>query len=253
MSLNINLTDSVVSKVKVKADPALNNLCSLRLVNVEVREQVSTDSKDDFEYHGMNVPNLIFEFEQDHSDGIERYLTYSLGPVVSIKKDGNPNPTKVRNSIYLSQYKHVRHIYDAFTSLPNTIPMDKLKLPELKTEGVDKEQHLKDVKKWYKAMANWFIGTDNKPIYLNANGDGHKLLTKLIINKNAKTIDIPQYINDGFIELLKMENGKVITGLEIKPNESVVFQAVSNSMPGGMPGGAVPGGAPAGTVRVDDL
>jgi hypothetical protein len=251
MSLNINLNDSVVSKVKVKADPALNNLCSLRLVNVEVTEQVSVESKEDYEYHGMNIPNLIFEFEQDHSDGIERFLTYAIKPVVSVKNDGSINPTKTRNAIYLSQYKHVRHIYDAFTSLPNVIPMDKLKLPELKTEGVDKEQHLKDVKKWFQAMATWFIGTDKNPIYLNANGDGHKLLTKLIINKNAKTIDIPQYINDGFIELLKMENGKIVTGLEIKPNESVVYQAVGGNMPnGGVP---VPGGVPSGMVDVESL
>jgi len=252
MSLNIDLNDSVVNKIKIKADPALNNLCSLRLLNVSVTEQVSTDSKEVYEYHGMNVPNLVFEFAQDHSDGIERFLTWAIKPVVSIMNDGSINPSKTRNSIYLGQYKHVRHIYDAFTSLPNTIPMDKLKLPELVIDGVPKEQHLKDVKKWYQAMATWFVDKDKKPIYTNVNGDGYKLLTKCIINKNAKTIDIPQYINDGFIELLKMENSKVVTGLEIKPNEAVVFQAVGSNMPIGS-NASIPGGIPSGMVDVEAL
>ena len=248
--LNIDLNDSVVSKVKVKADPALNNLCSLRLTNVSFSEQVSNESKEEYEYHGMLLPNLVFEFEQDHSDGIARFLTFVIKPVVAIKNDGSINPTKTRNSIYLGQYKHVRHIYDAFTSLPNTVPMNKLKLPALNIDGVTKGQHLKDIKKWYQAMAAWFIGVDKTAIYTNANEEAYKLIAKLIINKNAKTIDIPQYINDGFIELLKMENGKVVTGLEIKPNESVTYQAVGGNMPGGTP---VPGGVPSGMVDVDAL
>lgn len=249
MNLNINIDDSVVSKVKVKADPALNNLCGLRLVGVAITELVSTDSKEEYQYHGMTIPNIVFNFEQDHSDKVERFLDFTLGPVVLIKNDGEINPVKTVNNIYLSQYKHVRHIYDAFASLPNTKPLTKL--PKLKTDGVTPEQHIKDLMKWYETLVSWFTGKDEKGIYLNGKGDSYKLIAKLLINKNSKTIDVPNYINDGFIELMKIENGKLVTGLEIKPNEAVVFTPVTNGMPG--MDTSVPGGAPQGSVEVDDL
>lgn len=250
MSLKINVEESVVSKIKVKADPALNNLCALRLVNVSVNTVLSEDSKDTYEYKGFNIPNLTFEFEQDHSDGIPRFLTYSVGPVVSIKTTGEPNPLKIRESIYLAQYSHVRHIYDAFLELPNAKPLKDLKLPAFKVDSATIEKHLQDLNKWYDAMLLWFTDVNNKPVYLNAKGDAHKLIAKLIINKNSKTIDIPNYINDGFIEIMKFNKNKLVTGLEIKPNEAVTFQNVA------LPGMASPAGiagAPTGTVNFDEL
>ncbi len=249
-TLNIDINESVVNKVRVKPDAAINNLLIVELESVEVDTKLSEDTKEEYDFHGMVVPSIYFSFKQHHSDGIERFYTYSLSPVVITKKDGNPNPNKTRQNIYLEQYKHIRHIFNAFANEPNVMDISKFKLPELKIDEPNKEKHLKDVKKWYDALATLFTDKDGKALYKNAKDEGIKLLMKMVINKNDKKINIPNYLNDGFAEKLKLVNNKVVTALQIEPNESIVYQAVGG---GAMPGTSMPGAAPTSDIDLDAL
>jgi hypothetical protein len=240
-TLKINLDENVASEKRVSPDKVYNNLAILKLSSIEVTINESLDSKVEYDFHGMKVPNLVMKWEQVHSDGIPRFLTYTFKPVVLTTNKGDAMTEDMRGNIHLAQYQKVKHIFDAYKA------KHKLTLPQLALDTT-KEKYLEAIEKWYQAMVSWFT-VDGKPIYLDEKGVSKKVVFKLILNKDAKSVNIPDYINDGFCELARFDTqGKLITGLEIKANERVVFTPVN-------PASFTPGfnSAPNGTLDVTDL
>jgi len=243
-TLKIDVNASVTSEVKIKPDAAIDNLCIVGLTDVIFDKAVFDKAKEGYEFAGMEVPRIYLKFKQFHSDGIERFYTHTLKAVVSVKNSGEVMTADVRASIYTSQFALLRHIHDAFSTVANFNALDKtgFKLPNLNMD-LGGQKHLTELEKWYTALVSMFTGTDGKPVYLNAKGNPHKLIGKFILNGSAKSVAIPQYINDGFIEMLKVDiQGKPITALEIKPSENVVFNsnpAAGSDLPPVPAGGAV--------------
>lgn len=242
--LNFNVEEEVGQEKRVKPDVAYNNLCLLGLTSVTVTDDLSSDSKETYEFHGMNVPRLIFNFEQYHSDGVRRVYNYVVSPVVSTKSDGQPMELKTIKNLFTSQYEHIRHIFAAFADLPTNKwkDMKKFKLDGLVLEGTP-EERLKSTKKFYTQLSKLFIDTEDKPLYLQSNEKPYRLTAKLILNKNkggelAKSVAFPAFLNDGFIEMAKISpDGKLSTALEIKATEDVIYRESNPAADLGLPTG----------------
>lgn len=226
-----DVNEQVTQRKSVKPDPALNDLVLLKLnhVNVESKEQELDPSKApemQSEYAGMKVPRIFYEFEQMYlpnsqlqKEGAQRFYVFMQSPIVSLKNTENPGEERqkqegeVLNSLYSEMFKHQKHIHDAFIGTPNYKPIKSLPAID---ENATAEERLKQTEKFFNAFADAFNkGLNDKPVFVNSDGNPIPLVAKLIVNKGQRRLEFPKFTNKGFIEKAKYNEGKVVTSLEI--------------------------------------
>ena len=237
---------NVTSRLKFKPIAQFNNLCLgyLQSVLTTVSEEVADSSKG-YEYGGLKIPMLTFEFiewKENPSDE-DRYYTHRITPIVSRKNDGSAMAKKDLDNIYQSMWFQIKHIMDAYN-----VKVEKL--PEIDENAVP-EERLKQFTAFFKAIETLFnTGLAGKPVYKNADGVGLLMAMKLVADYNTgKFLGFPTFVGEGFIErahlLIDDTTKKVVlkTTLEIKPQESVELRTKTGGSggSGSAPGGDAPG------------
>lgn len=231
--MNFDINQQVTRDKHIVADPNYNNLVLCKITGVLYEEDLKEDTSTDYEYTGKAVPRIIINFEQIHKDGVKRVLNLVEQAAVSIKNTGELVDVKTKAGIYTGQFSRIKHIFDAFVGNVPNINMD-VKLPSMDINKTG-DEHLAEVGAFYKALTQLFYDKDGNAIFTDK-----KLILKAILNKDAKKISIPAYVNEGFIEFAKFDNaGMLQTSLVFNANESVVYKATVPTTPNSM------GGAPA--------
>jgi hypothetical protein len=242
--MKFDVKQDVTQRLSAKPDPSINNLVLLKLNKVTIDKKVQEVDPDkavemQSEYAGMEVPRIFFEFQQVFmpntplaKEGVDRFYVYNEGPIVTFKNAENPGDerkkidAKALENIYLELWKHLKHIHDAFIGTPNYIPIESV--PEIK-EDAKPETRIKQFEAFFEMFANAFNnGKGDKPIYEDGNGKPITLVSKLVVNRKEKRRNFPFFTGKGFIERAKIQDGKVITSLEIYNNETTDIPSGSN-------------------------
>lgn len=223
----------VTNKLKFKPIPEFNNLClgHLEDVRVEVNEVPKVNDKGQestWEYAGLNIPQLVFEFKNDpykEEKVVERFYFHRERIIGSLTKNGDQIDSKILESLYGSMWDRIKHIHDAYSSMPNYKPFED-DIPEI-DETAPSETRVQQFTKFFNFVAAAFNkGKDDKtPIY-KKNGANITMNMKLVAEyKEGKYLAFPTFVGEGFIEVH-------VTGveptIELKPNETVVLAGKSS-------------------------
>ena len=210
----------VERRLTFKPDPEIGNLC-LGYIN-DIRIDTRTVSKlnedgteNTWEYAGCEFPTLIIEFKQVKSDANpkDRYYTFTVKPVTTLNKNGEPVETSKIVSIMQQEYDRLRHIANQFKGLKG-YPTNAGKCPGLDYAAAPATRVAQ-----YKAFFEYFVGlikgeNADAPLY-----KGVKLWMKLVADySTGKFLAFPGFVGRGFVErVIQGQN----TTLEFEGNETV--------------------------------
>jgi hypothetical protein len=226
--IKFNVNEDVTSKLKFKPNPTLNNLCLGTLENVSVQysdiEAVDNKGvKKDWEFSGMKIPRLVFEFKNvvadTDVDKAERTFIHSESVITITKNTGEKVEKKTVNDLYHAMWKRIKHIHDAYKDSPNFVAIKTL--PEMIDDGTAQER-AKNFDEFFTAIAAVFSNKEGKKIYQNAKEQGIITFMKLVALKDNKYLTFPTYVGEGFIEAYKEG---VPPTIELKPSETVVIKS----------------------------
>jgi len=243
--ISFNTEEEVVQVLGFKAQPELNNLCSGTIKRVELIEKLSTDSKEDYEYHGMNVSSILIEFKQN-VDGRDRIYKHIENPIVAVTNAGEPIEDDKLESLMMEQYKRLMHILSSYKAVANYNA--KVVIPDIDF-SLPAAERLASFKAFYEAFVNYFNkGTDGNPIFT-----GKKQIMKLIYAKKKdgslnNKFEFPNFVGKGFIEPLVMNGTRLVTSLEVYANEAITYVKVNPSA-----GDDIAASKPRGNVNIDDV
>lgn len=209
--------DNVENKLKFKPRLEDGNLCIGRLVSAEVvmRKQEVNDKNglpSTWEYAGCTIPNLELTFIQEptNTDPAERVYKETFSIFTNVTKAGEAVDRATILSKYQEDYKKLRHIANAFTTMAN---YDKTAvIADLNPFSEDVNARIESVTKYYQSWANLFQGKDGKGF------SGQKCRMKLIASPTGTYLCFPRFVGEGFIEKFIAERKATI---ELKPSESV--------------------------------
>lgn len=218
----------VERRLTFKPDPSIGNLClgMLDEVRIDVRKSpklLEDGTENTWEYAGLDVPTIILTFKQckTKENPKDRYYTFSVKPVTTVDKDGNPVDPKKLIGILQQEYARLRHIANQYKGLKNynnnlgQCPgIDYAASPAIRLEQ-------------YTAFFNYFknllVGVDETaPVY-----KGVRLWIKLVADfSSGKYLAFPGFVGRGFVE-------RVIEGqdptIDFEANETVQLTKANNT------------------------
>lgn len=228
--MKFDVNKEVTRSLKFKPIPKYNNLCVGKLVEVRVEvNEIATENDDgtpkDWEYAGCEVPNLVFRFENHKIKGVtdeyDRVYEHRESVIGSRTKDGvDMDPSKVVN-FYEAMWDRLKHIHEAFQKVANY--RDIKSIPDI-DETLAPAERAKAFRKFFDAIAKYFNeGTDKKPIFCTAKGEYYPMVMKLVATYESgfRALGFNTFVGEGFIEPLRLQDGMIITKLEIKGSETV--------------------------------
>lgn len=187
------------------------NLCKLNKVSVKMVKAATEDDKgvpSTYEYAGIEIPNLVFEFQQIRPDGddSERFYIHAEKPCVINKKDGGIVTDKEISGIITQMFDRILHIHKAFAKSVNYKDMKNAEVPELKETAA-----IADRIASYVAFFEYIAASFNSgkiptiPIYKDDKQKSVLLWLKLVANyPDGKYLTIPGFVGKGFIEMFKL-------------------------------------------------
>ncbi len=232
--IKIDVNQSVTSRLSFEPTPEYNNLCLGYLKEVRF-EETESDSTAKWEFAGMTVPRIVFEFEQlkDQYNNRDRYYVHSELPVTITKSNGEERKETDIVRSYTEMWRRLKHIHDAYAKSANFSPINEN--PEF-DPSLPEGERLDQIKAFFKYMAKAFnVGKDKEtPIFEPNGGDKRTNLVamKLIATgQKGNRLAFPTFVGKGFIEPAAFTNSKLDVTLKFGPNETVQLGQVS--MPSG--------------------
>ncbi len=235
--INIDVSADVTSRLGFEVYSAYENMCLGYLTDVRVETSVSKDDAK-WEFAGMDIPRLIFEFTQhkDAHNDKDRFYVKSEMPISILLAEGTDRKADAITGDYIELWRRVKHIYDQYAKFavkPLTVT------PEFDPEG-NIEARVAEFTKFFTEMAEAFNtnGAEGTPVYAGYGGKTNaKLMTLKLVASGPKNtyLSLPKYVGKGFIEPAEITNGKFRTALKFGANEtsitgSVAVKAPVNSM-----------------------
>jgi len=242
----------VENTLKFKPRPELNNLCTGKLIKVEIVEHLIPAFSEEgientWEYAGHTVPALELMFKQTatKSDPKERIYKHEYKVITSVDKQGIEVDPKVVVKLYTDMFAHLKHICNAFKGTSNYSEA----VADINKIVIDPTVSVAERIVNFKAFLGYFAallgGKDGKGVYQTI-----ELWLKLVADyRTAKFLGFPTYVGEGFVErIIPQQNPSI----EIKPNESIELVAAKPKSKGAK-GAAAAGAAPESDNDVDDL
>jgi len=220
--IKINSKEAVTSRLGFKPFAQFDDLCYGRLTKVEVTESEIKETSN-WEYKGLTVPRLSFEFIQHKLSKADpdRFYGFAELPIANIKSDGTDITDESLLTMYTEMWRRIKHIHDQYTVAPNFKAIDFD--PEFDT-GLSIDKRVESFKTFFTKFADAFNkGTDGKPIYLVEGDDtAYGCAMKLIASGNKKSyLAFPNFVGKGFIQRCGIKSGKLDTTLEFRANEGI--------------------------------
>lgn len=218
----------VERRLTFKPDPSIGNLCLGMLddVRIDVRKSpklLEDGTENTWEYAGFDVPTIVLTFKQckTKENPKDRYYTFSVKPVTTVDKDGNPVDPKKLIGILQQEYTRLRHIANQYKGLKNY----NTELGQC--PGIDYAASPATRLEQYTAFFNYFknllVGVDeNAPVY-----KGVRLWIKLVAEfSSGKYLAFPGFVGRGFVE--RVIEGQEPT-IDFEANETVQLTKSSNA------------------------
>lgn len=236
MPIKIDKNQEVTSRLGFKPLPQFNNFCLGFLTNVEVTEsEISNDSK--WEFKGKTVPRLAFHFDawRGSTNDPERFYGKSEMLIAGINNKGEAITDDNLVGMYTELWKRIKHLHDQYRGTANYKEMDFDVAFEPK-DPIDKR--IADMKTFFNNVAKAFnSGKNKKAIY----ADNSALLAMKLIKTSKKTkkgktyfvLDLPNYVGKGYLQAVKVVDGKIDTTLEFTGTETVDLTAAPVAAAGG--------------------
>lgn len=241
-----NVNKEVTAKLRFQPEEKHGNRCRGYLVSVEVVENEigKVTAKGDvstWEFAGLTIPTLCFNFEQHKSSNIEktRYFTHFekiIGNLHSVEKGGEAIDIKSLDSFYEQMWSRVKHIHDCFASLPNYQAFGK----DVEAAGkklfagyiaADKtaESTVKLFTTFFKAVVKAFNeGKDGKAIYKIDDKPAMCWIKLIAEYRKKQYLCFPTFVGTGFIELHRKDVQPTIT---FSANESIILGGSRTAAP----------------------
>jgi len=242
----------VENTLKFKPRPELGNLCTGKLIKVEIVEHLIPKFSEEgiestWEYAGFTVPALELTFKQTSTtaDPKERIYKHEYKVITSVDKQGVDLDPKMVIKFYTDMYAHIKHICNAFKGTANysEAVADFSKVQIDPTASVEKR--IVNFKVFLEYFVALLGGKDGKGVYTTI-----ELWIKLVADyRTAKFLAFPSFVGEGFVERLIAKQNPSI---EIKPNESVELVAGKSKGKAGAKGAAA-GAIASEDGEVDDL
>ena len=238
--------------MKFKPRPELGNLCTGKLIKVEIVEHLIPKFSEEgientWEYAGFTVPSLELTFKQTATtaDPRERLYKQEYKVITSVDKSGVDVDLKVVTNLYTSMFAHVKHICNAYKGLANYSEA----VANINAIVIDPtasvEARIVNFKGFLEYFAALLAGKDGKGVYQTI-----ELWLKLVADyRTAKFLAFPTFVGEGFVERIIAKQNPAI---EIKPNESIELVAAKPKSKGGK-GVAAAGVGSEPDGEVDDL
>lgn len=220
--LDFSIIGEVVeSRLKFKPRAVFNGLTQGYFLGAELtfnkapETDANTGLPSQWEYRGLDIPNLKLTFKQAPAsdDPYERWLELTISPFTNTKNDGTPIEKSSIGNHYTYEYKRLMHISNAFKTNANyeasPIPNPSPFLPPV--------ERIANLTEYYTAWAKRLNGKDGK-------GFPTQLCWIKVVadSQNQTRLTLPDYVGEGFIE--KVVEGRKPT-IEIKPNETIELKA----------------------------
>lgn len=240
---NFDVNAEVTNKLTFKPIPEQGNFCFGKLVSVDVTTNLAPTTKEDgsesnWEYAGMEIPSLNFNFENHKftAEEPDRFFTHKEGIIGLHTSLGERMKEQDIESLFTNMWKRVKHLYDSYSRSESFKPIsDKtVKAIQKVFELADEDSKdsttsvlmLKAITNFYKLLADDFNRVD-KPIYKSNSGKSHIMRMKLVPEyKQGKWYTFPSFVGKGFIEMYRKD---VPATLEFAPSESVVLSSGGTS------------------------
>lgn len=219
-TLNINVADSVTSRLPFEPFIKYNNFCAGKLTSVEVIEK-SSDDDANWELKGMTYPNLVFNFIsfKENKDDKDRFYTLSLRQILYTKSAGDDRTAINIEKDHLKLWGHIKHLYDQYETCANFKPVDI-------EVNFDMDLSLEDrtiaMRNFFTEVAAIFNkGKDaKKSIYDGADF----MLMKLVASGNDNAfLALPDYVGKGIYDTIALKDGKLDTILRFGVNETITL------------------------------
>lgn len=218
----------VERRLTFKPDPSIGNLCLGMLddVRIDVRKSpklLEDGTENTWEYAGLDVPTIVLTFKQckTKENPKDRYYTFSVKPVTTVDKDGNPVDPKKLIGILQQEYARLRHIANQYKGLKN-YNNDLGQCPGI-DYAANPATRLEQYAAFFTYFKNLLVGVDeNAPMY-----KGVRLWIKLVADfSSGKYLAFPGFVGRGFVE-------RVIEGqdptIDFEANETVQLTKANNT------------------------
>ena len=212
----------VERRLAFKPDPEIGNLCMgyINDVRIDIREvsKLNEDGTENtWEYAGCKFPTMVIEFKQAKSDANpkDRYYTFTVKPVTTLNKNGEPVQVDKIVSIMQQEYARLRHIANQFKGVKG-YPTNAGGCPGIDYAAAP-EVRVAQYTAFFEYFKNLLVGENPEtPIY-----KGVKLWMKLVADySTGKYLAFPGFVGRGFIErVIQGQN----TTLEFEANETVAL------------------------------
>lgn len=221
---------AVESRLSFKPDVNLYGGLSIgKLLKVEVSEHEVSTSKEDgtpssWEFAGMVLPNLVFEYEQvlGAKDPAKRYLVHTETIPATTDSNGTPIDLKLWSDLTTNLFKRLQHILNVMND-GELAPVDtKMKLPKISFSD-PKEKRVADMKTLFTEFARLYNAknAEGKVRY----ADAKFWMAVIAAPKTGNYYVLPSYVGKGYLEVFKQN---VAPTIEIPNNATVELTKKTN-------------------------